>query len=129
MRPDTPDGLVGVRHPGFHASERSAYTYEPKSISTACVAPSEGKAYYCGGVKGGTSTAFLAMAEQLAANVNQDLRNNHIALWHDESHLNRYFVDHPPKTLSPSYCYPEKWQLPFPKIVLALDKDHGEIRG
>ena len=129
MLPDTPAGLVGVRHPGFHASERSAYTYETRSGSTAYVAPSEGEVYYCGGIKGGTASAFLAMADKLAANVNQDLRNNHIALWHDESHLNRYFVDHPPKTLSPSYCYPERWQLPFKKIVLALDKNHGEIRG
>ena len=69
------------------------------------------------------------MVGQLATNVNRDLHKNHIAVWHDESHLNRYFIDHPPKTLSPSYSYPERLKLPFPKIILALDKNHGEMRG
>ena len=30
--------------------------------------------------------------------------------------------------LDPSYCYPESWDLPFPKRLLALDKHHEEIR-
>ena len=128
MLPDTPTGLVGVQHPGFYARGRSTYTYETNPISTAYVAPAEGNIYYCGGVHGGASDAFLRMAGQLANNVDQDLRKNHIAVWHDESHLNRYFIDHPPKTLKPGYCYPEKWEIPFPKIVIALDKNHSEIR-
>jgi hypothetical protein len=38
-------------------------------------------------------------------------------------------VDHPPSVvLDPSYLYPESWTLPFPRRILALDKDHAAIR-
>jgi len=33
-----------------------------------------------------------------------------------------------PKFLDPSYCYPESWNLPYEKKLLALDKNHQEIR-
>ena len=62
-------------------------------------------------------------------NIYTDLGKNIIAVWHDESHLNRYFVDHKPTViLSPSYCYPESWKLPYKKRLLALDKNHAAIR-
>ena len=32
------------------------------------------------------------------------------------------------RILSPSYCYPENWKLKYPKKLLALDKNHDEIR-
>lgn len=52
-----------------------------------------------------------------------------MAVWHDESHWNRYCIDHKPTTiLSPSYCYPESWNLPYKKRLLALDKDHIAYR-
>jgi hypothetical protein len=30
--------------------------------------------------------------------------------------------------LDPRYCYPESWDLPFVKILVALDKDHAAMR-
>ena len=69
------------------------------------------------------------MAECIKKNIDIDLNNNIIAVWHDESHLNRYFIDNKPEIeLSPSYCYPENWNLPFEKKLIALDKNHNEIR-
>ena len=48
---------------------------------------------------------------------------------HDESQINRYVYDHPPDlVLTPSYCYPEGWDLPFTPRILALNKDHDIIR-
>jgi len=61
--------------------------------------------------------------------VDEDMDKNLIAVWHDESHYNRYLIDTPPThILSPSYCYPESWRLPFEKKLLALDKNHREMR-
>jgi histo-blood group ABO system transferase len=69
------------------------------------------------------------MAHYMQENIKADLAKNIIAIWHDESHLNRYFIDNKPtKILSPSYCYPESWQLSYPKRLLALDKNHQNMR-
>jgi histo-blood group ABO system transferase len=74
------------------------------------------------------------MMEIVVAQIETDLQKNFIAVWHDESHLNRFFIDHlPTKILSPSYCYPENaqnyraiWHLK--RKLVALDKNHNEVR-
>lgn len=124
--PDNESELVGTEHPGFYGGRRG--TYETNPNSTAFVLNNEGKVYFAGGFNGGTSNSFLKMSEIIKNNVDKDLENQLIAVWHDESHINRYFIDNPPKVLNPSYCYPESWNLPFEKKLLALDKNHTEIR-
>lgn len=117
---------VATQHPGF-VGRRG--TYETNTISTACVGPREGQQYFAGGFNGGSSKEFLQMAHTITENINKDLEKNFIAVWHDESHINRYFIDNPPtKILSPSYCYPESWNIPYHRRLLALDKNHSEIR-
>jgi len=124
--PDTETGLVGTEHPGFYGGRRG--TYESREDSTAYVGPKEGQHYFAGGFNGGTSEAFLKMSAEIKARVDKDLEKGIVAIWHDESQMNRYFVDHPPKMLNPSYCYPESWNIPFKKKLLALDKNHNEVR-
>jgi hypothetical protein len=118
--------LVGVEHPGFFGGRRGTYDTNPDS--TAYVGNHEGTCYYAGGFNGGTAEAFLKMSKTIEENVNKDFTKEYIALWHDESHLNRYLINYPPKKLSPSYCYPESWNIPFEKKILALDKNHSELR-
>jgi hypothetical protein len=36
------------------------------------------------------------MSESILENIQDDLARGVIAVWHDESHLNRYFYDNPP---------------------------------
>ena len=124
--PDTETELVATEHPGFFGGRRG--TYESRKESTAYVSEKEGGIYFAGGFNGGTSKAFLKMSEEIKNRIDKDLENDIIAIWHDESHLNRYMIDNPPKVLNPSYCYPENWAIPFEKKLLALDKDHTEIR-
>lgn len=117
---------VGTTHPGFY---NKPGTYETNKASTAAVKPHEGKRYFAGGFFGGSHDGFLHILMTTTKNITTDLEKNIIAVWHDESHLNRYFIDYPPTTiLSPSYCYPERWSLPFTKKLLALDKDHAAMR-
>jgi histo-blood group ABO system transferase len=117
---------VSTQHPGY-VGRRG--TYETQSISTAYIKSHEGKYYFAGGFYGGSKREFLKMAQVMTENIKKDFENNFIAVWHDESHLNRYFIDNPPtKILSPSYCYPESWKLNYPKKLLALDKNHQQIR-
>lgn len=118
--------LVGTQHPGF-VGKRGSYEVNPRSL--ACVKSHEGTTYFAGGFWGGSRNAFLKTCEEMTRRIHVDLKNGFIAVWHDESHLNRYFIDHPPtKILSPSYCYPESWNLPYKKKLLALDKNHAEFR-
>ena len=123
--------LTGTSHPGFWRQDLNAKirgTYETNKLSSAYVKADEGSIYYAGGFNGGRTKEFLAMARTIKKNIDNDLSKKQIAVWHDESHINRYYVDNPPKLLPPDYCYPESWNLPVPKKLLALDKDHSEIR-
>lgn len=121
--------LVATLHPGYYNKPRSQYTYENNKNSKAYVKKKEGKYYVCGGFYGGSAAAMLEYWKTVIDNVDDDLSRGVVAVWHDESHWNRYCIDHKPtKLLSPSYCYPENWNLPFHKRLLALDKNHNEMR-
>jgi histo-blood group ABO system transferase len=141
---------VGVDHPGFTVRPRATNLfnkalkkiglpymkrnmrkrgpYESNLNSTAFVSKCKAGYYYTGAFVGGFKDNFLSLAETISQNVNDDLSNNIIAVWHDESHLNKYFFDNPPKMLSASYYYPENENLPYEKKILALEKDHDKIR-
>lgn len=84
-----------------------------------------GEYYVAGGLNGGKQAAFLAMCETLANNIQRDQDNNIMAIWHDESHLNRYIATHSQyKLLDPSYLYPEGWKLPFEAKILVREKSN-----
>lgn len=123
--------LVATRHPGY-MNNRGTYETNPESL--AYVKDDEGTYYFCGGFNGGKTSEYLKIARELNDRIEKDYDNNVIAIWHDESHLNRYLIDNPPtKILSPSYCYPEppdddyyrnnKWTEIYPPKILALDKN------
>ena len=124
--PKLRDILTATRYYPDH----SRGTYETNEKSSACVGPNEGDRYYIGAFWGGGAPQVLQMSATLRHNLERDLAQaGYVAVWHDESHLNRYFIDHPPKRLPPSYCYPEGWRIfPVTKKIIALDKNHDEIR-
>ncbi len=120
---------VATRHPGFTLPDQRHDDYERNAASTACVRDGEGLYYFAGGFYGGTTQEFLKLTATCAEHIVQDLGQKIIAKWHDESHLNRYFIDNPPTVaLCPSYCYPEFWDLPFVPRLLALSKNHKEFQ-
>lgn len=133
--------LVATKHPGQSFIDIMNCSYDRNPNSLSYVPYGEGKTYYAGGFNGGRTKNFLEMSEVIADRVNKDLENNVIALWHDESHMNRYLIDNPPTLeLDPSYCYPEAalknpdgWVLSkyydYKPKILALDKDFEKFRG
>ena len=135
--------LVATIHPGMWATHRDQYTYERRPQSTAYVPFGGGDKYYAGGFNGGTPDEFLKMARIIVNNIDKDFKNNIIAEWHDESHMNRYLIDNPPTLeLNPSYCFPEGadiegkptkyypygWKVPYPPKIMALQNNHIEVR-
>jgi len=118
--------LVATQHPGYYGTKG---TPETNPASLACVYPYEDMQYFAGGFNGGKSEDFLKMSKILSNNIDIDYSNGIIAIWHDESHMNRYFIDNKPtKILNPSYCYGESMNIPFERKLIALDKNHSEIR-
>ena len=126
--------LVATMHPyqSFYPKGERSYDRNPKSL--AYVAPGdEGPNYYAGGFNGGSTKRFLEMSEVIADRVNKDLENDVIALWHDESQMNRYLIDNPPTlSLNPSYCFAEEQMknpaYPYDPKIIALKKNHSELR-
>jgi histo-blood group ABO system transferase len=117
---------VATLHPGF-VGKRGSYETNPQS--KACIGKKEGLHYYAGGFYGGAKTSFFHILKTNMNHIEDDLKRGLIAVWHDESHWNRYCIDFPPTlVLTPAYCYPEKWNLPYEKKLLALDKDHATFR-
>lgn len=117
---------VATQHPGYY-NRRG--TPETNPLSKAYVNMNENMEYFAGGFNGGTRSEYLKMAKKILKDIETDFSNGIIAVWHDESHMNRYFIDNKPtKILSPSYCYGESMNIPFEKKLIALDKNHSEFR-
>ncbi|MBN7805991.1 hypothetical protein JZX86_11500 [Agrobacterium rosae] len=126
--PDQDHDLVFVQHPLMSRKSLAEFTYERNPKSLAYIASGEGLTYFMGGLNGGRTWAYLEMVDELQRRIAADEENGIIAIWHDESHLNRYALDHPDrvKILDPSYGYAEGRDLPFKKRILIRDKKyHG----
>ena len=116
-------------HPYFFDSPREKLHYEKNKASTAYVPQGMGKRYYMAAFFGGETEGFLKMTRILRKNIDIDLDRQIIAKWHDESHLNCYLASFPPeKELDPGYCYPEGEIIPYQPKILALSKNHAEMR-
>ena len=122
---------VGTLHPAYWFKSRANFKYDSNRRSLAYVKRSEGEYYYTGAVFCGCQDEIIRMSETLEENILSDLTKlNYVAVWHDESHLNRYFIDNPPtKILSPEYYFPQNGRSGVKrKRILALNKNHTAIR-
>lgn len=124
--PEQNEQLLVVRHPGHVDKSNDQLPYERNPRSRACVPLGQGTYYVCGGVNGGTSDAFLEFARHAREAIDADYRDGIVAEWHDESHINRYILDHPHTVRAASYCYPQNWKLSEDVIIEVRDKkNHG----
>jgi histo-blood group ABO system transferase len=120
--------LTATIHYGFCDSPRKLFTYEHRAASRAYVRRREGRRYYAGGFQGGESACFLRAMRAMDAAIAADERLGIVACWHDESHWNRYLIDHRPTVeLSHEYCCPESWRPESQRIVI-VGKNNGEVR-
>ena len=122
-RPEKGENLLLVQQPGFWNKKPPFYTYDRNPRSMAYIPYNCGKDYVSGGLNGGTAAAFLALCHELERRTEQDLQNGVIALWHDESQLNRYAAERSDyRLLTPAYWYPEGWDMPFEEKISVRDK-------
>lgn len=119
--------LVACLHPGFYNKAEQDFTYERRKESMAYV--EKGKYYFAGGICGGYKDDFLKMSFQLLHNIDKDLDNGLLALWHDESYWNAYLnneyehIQDGLNILNSGYLYPENWSIPFAQKIFLRDKN------
>ena len=132
--------LFGVHHPCHflgmdpHTKAPGAYEQNPKCEAYVDVSKTLPPVYWQGCLWGGKVPHVCAMIDELAARVNRDLDNNIVAVWHDETHINRYFLERTEDvhTFNSSYAFPELFEsqckIPpiFPPKIVHLAKDNSK---
>lgn len=102
--PSKEQGLMVVENQWHYKIDPDKFkSYERNPLSTAYIPYGTTRQNVIGGFNGGTSEAYLEMIHKLAESTQKDLKNNIIAILHDESHLNKYILDKNVLTLPPNY--------------------------
>ncbi|XP_034729218.1 N-acetyllactosaminide alpha-1,3-galactosyltransferase-like [Etheostoma cragini] len=95
---------VAQIHAGFYKAPNQSFTYDRNPKSKAYM--ETGDYYYHAAVFGGLLEHVKSLTDHCFLGIMEDKLNNVEALWHDESHLNKYFWLHKPtRLLSPEYCW------------------------
>ncbi|XP_069465432.1 histo-blood group ABO system transferase [Ambystoma mexicanum] len=124
--------VFGTLHPGFYETERQHFTYERRASSQAYIPEDEGDFYYAGGFFGGTVKEVFMLTGHCHSAMMADRDRGIEAIWHDESHLNKYLLNHKPtKILSPEYLWDCNTRSPpflLKRRFLTVSKNHTQIR-
>ncbi|XP_062938682.1 histo-blood group ABO system transferase-like [Cynocephalus volans] len=125
--------LFGTLHPGYYGRGREAFPYERRPRSQAHIPRDEGDFYYMGAFFGGSVPEVQRLTRACHQAMMTDKASGVEAVWHDESHLNKYLLYHKPtKVLSPEYMWDERllgWPAVMKKLrYVAVPKNHQQIR-
>jgi len=124
--------LIGVQHPGFLGK---IGTFETNTDSTANIFDDfyDLSTYRQGCFWGGKSPDIVKMITELDARVDEDTKNDIVAVWHDESHMNKYFLENNDSvyTLHPGYATPQQGydniKAQYKTMMVHLHKDLSEF--
>ena len=126
---------IGVHHPchylGMEPHNKAPGAFEVRPISRASVSEDElMDVYYQGCLWGGKLPHVLDMVKELDSRTDEDHDKDVIAQWHDESHLNKFYIEHRDEvhTVSPSCAYPEVFasHCTFEPKIVHLAKDNSK---
>ena len=87
------------------------FPYDRNPQCSAYIPSGEGEHYLMGGLHGGRVNEYIEMCEVLNKNTCEDFEKGIIAKFHDESHINHYFLDKNPLIVTPNYIMPQNWKI------------------
>ena len=130
--------LFGVHHPCHflkmqpHTESPGAYEQNPKSEAYVDLSKGLPDIYWQGCLWGGQVPQVCVMIDELQARVNRDLKNDIVAVWHDESQINKYFYENQDQvqTFSSCFAYPEVFDdyCNFKPRIVHLAKDNSKYQ-
>tara|TARA_S200002703_G_scaffold159605_1_gene173699 strand:+ start:544 stop:1260 length:717 start_codon:yes stop_codon:yes gene_type:complete len=129
--------FIGVHHP-CHFLKMNPHTQYPGAFETdprSCAAISDKddiSTYWQGCLWGGKVPFVIDMMRELHRRTVEDEGRNVIAVWHDESHMNKFFIENKSEvhTLGPQYAYPEVFAgyCEFDPVIVHLAKDNSKYQ-
>ena len=124
--------LIFTKHPFFYGvTDPAHFPYERNKRSTAFIPKKKGRYYVLGGFNGGKSPAYLRLINTLKSQIDIDNKKKMVAIWHDESHLNKYLLENKDnhKILDYNYGFPEGHDLPLKNDVYVQFLDKTKFGG
>jgi hypothetical protein len=119
------EDLIVTQNCEYANKNPNDFPYDRNKKSEAYIPFDKGKVYVSGAFNGGKSESYLKLISILDKRTDEDEKNGVIALWHDESHLNKYILENTNyKLLPPSFCYPEEFDYPFEQKIIMICKNN-----
>ena len=124
--------LVGVQHPGF-INKVGTFETDTRSTSNIFDGYYNLSKYRQGCFWGGKSSWIIEMVKSLNKAVDIDTSNDIVAVWHDESHMNKYFLQNNQSvyTLHPGFATPQEGydniKAEYKTMMVHLHKDLSEF--
>lgn len=126
--------FIGVHHP-CHFLKMNPHTQYPGAFETdprSCAAISKEddiSTYWQGCLWGGKVPYVVDMIEELDRRTKDDETRDVIAVWHDESQMNKFFIENKSEvhTLGPQFAYPEIFSgyCEFEPVIVHLAKNNS----
>jgi hypothetical protein len=127
--------FFGVHHPCHYLKmpphNKFPGAFETNQSSSASISENDDlSVYYQGCLWGGKVPEIFDMIDILSERVDEDLKCDIIAVWHDESHINKFFIERKDDvhTLGSEYAYPEVFSehCDFDPKIIHLSKDNSK---
>jgi hypothetical protein len=125
--PDS-SGYVFTKHHGYLDKNYNGISYEKNNKKSTAYIPNQNInfEYLAGGFYGATRENYVKLCKTLNDNIDIDEKQNFIALWHDESHINKYclsILNYKFKRVGIEYHVPEEHSHKFKdKKLIYLNK-------
>lgn len=97
------DYLTALSFDIYKSKSPGELPYDRNPCCQAYIPLGQGTSYYQGGFYGGRTKEMLLLSQWCASRIEEDLRKKIIAVYHDESYLNRYLLNCHPRKLNEVY--------------------------